>query len=159
MSILDEARHFRNAIDIAIKNDEFREIYPFYNFPNDCCDFTCDLLGQYLLEKGIATHQVNGVSKFDESWHHVWLKTNDGVLIDITGDQFIGRISQLTENPEAVYVGKEAEIHNIFCRERRNASNTNFIDENEFTSFDKQPNPRQKTLIKLYDIISQYLCI
>ncbi|WP_270524994.1 hypothetical protein [Longibaculum muris] len=157
MFIFDEVRHFRDAIDIAKEEGEFRTIYPFINFPNDCCDHACDLLGQYLLERGIITHQVNCVSKYDESWHHVWLETSDEILIDITGDQFIGRISQLNENPKAVYVGEKGQIHKIFCKNKKIEPNTNFTDKNEFTSFNRQPNPRQKTLIQLYEIISRYL--
>ena len=157
MYTFDEARHFRDTIDIAKENGEFKTINPFFNFPIDCCDHTCDLLGQYLLERGIITHQVNCVSKYDESWHHVWLETNDGILIDITGDQFIGRISQLKETPKAVYVGEKGQIHNIFCMNREIESNTNFIDKNQFTTFNGVPNPRQKTLIQLYKIISKYL--
>lgn len=157
MRIFDEVRHFRDAIDTAKENGEFRTIYPFFNFPKDCCDHTCDLLGQYLLERGIITHQVNCVSKYDESWHHVWLETSDKIIIDITGDQFIGRISQLNEIPKAVYVSEEGEIHKIFCMNRKIESNTNFIDKNKFATFNGEPNPRQKTLIQLYKIISKYL--
>ena len=40
---------FRNALDTACENDELR-IHPFSIFPRECCDLTCDLLGQYLLE-------------------------------------------------------------------------------------------------------------
>lgn len=157
MHILDRARHFRNAINFAKENNEFRLIYPFYKFPDDCCGHTCDLLGQYLLEKGIKTHQVNGSFQYDESWHHVWLLTYDGIVIDITGDQFIGRISQLNEKPKAVYVGAEGELQKLFCLKRFDDINTNFTDENEFTDFGRQPNVRQKTLIKAYEIICRYL--
>lgn len=37
-------RHFRNALDAAWEAGMFRKIYPFSNFPNDCCGHTCDLL-------------------------------------------------------------------------------------------------------------------
>lgn len=157
MNILDEVRHFRDAIDLAKDNDEFLTIYPFSNFPKDCCDHTCDLLGQYLLERGIITHQVNCVSKYDESWHHVWLETNDEIIIDITGDQFIGRISQLNEIPKEIYVGEKGQIHKIFCMNRKIELNTNFIQENNPTTFNEVTNPRKKTLIQLYKIISKYL--
>ena len=157
MRIEDEVRHFRNAIDIAKHNDEFAGISPFNNFPYDCCDIACDLLAQYLSEIGIATHQVNCASKYDESWHHVWLETSDNILIDITGDQFVGRISQLRENPKSVYVREKGQIHEIFCLKREVESNTIFTDENEFTFFNRQPSPRQEKLIQLYEIICHYL--
>ena len=126
MHIFDEVKHFRDAIDIAKENDEFRMIKPFSKFPKDCCDLTCDLLGQYLLERGIITYQVNCVSKYNKSWHHVWLETSDEILIDITGDQFIGRIKQLNEIPKAVYVGEKGQIHKIFCINKEIEQNTNF---------------------------------
>ena len=157
MRIFDEAKYFRNAIDTAKENDEFRLIYPFCRFPNDCCEHTCDLLGQYFLERGIITYQVNGTFKYDEFWHHVWLRTKDGIVIDITGDQFIGRISQLIKKPKAVYVGEEGEIQKLFCMNRHIEFNTNFTDEDKFTSFNKQPNSRQNTLIQIYEIICRYL--
>ena len=31
------ARQFRNALDAAWEDDKFRNLYPFNNFPNDCC--------------------------------------------------------------------------------------------------------------------------
>ena len=157
MTMYDEIRRFRNAIDIAKENGEFKNIYPFYDFPNDCCEHTCDLLGQYLLEREITTHQVNCVSKYDESRHHVWLETSNEILIDITGDQFTGKISQLNENPKALYVGEEGQIHKIFCMNRKIEPNTNFTDKNAFITFNREPNVRQKTLIQLYEIISRYL--
>lgn len=156
-NIFEEVKHFRDAINSAKENNEFKSIYPFCKFPYDCCDLTCDLLGQYLLERGINTHQINCVSKYDESWHHVWLETSDHILIDITGDQFIGKINQLNKNPKAVYVGEEGQIHKIFCINRQIESNTHFVNKSAFTNFNKQPNPRQKKLIQLYEIITQYL--
>lgn len=157
MHIFDEVKHFRDAMDIAKESGEFRTIYPFFKFPKDCCDYTCDLLDQYLSERGIITHQVNCVSKYNESWHHVWLETSDGILIDITADQFIEKISQLNEIPKAVYVGEKGQIHKIFCMNRTIEANTNFVDKNKFTTFNGEPNPRQNTLIQLYKILSKYL--
>ena len=103
------------------------------------------------------TYQVNYVSKYDESWHQVWLETSDKTLIDIIGDPFIGRVSQLNEVPKAVYVDEKGQIHKIFCIHKKNEPNTNFIDKNKFTTFNVEPNLRQKTLIQLYKIISKYL--
>ena len=53
-------RHFRNALDAAWRDGMFRKLYPFNNFPNDCCGHACDLLSQYLIEHGIETKQVVG---------------------------------------------------------------------------------------------------
>lgn len=150
------ATNFRKAKDMALDNDEFINIQTFRNFPNDCCDLTCDLLAQYLSEHGIQTYQINGVCKMDEQWHHVWLVAEDGIVIDITSDQFINRlVSENEVNP--VHVGSENIIHKLFCVNRTSEINTIFTDPNQFTDFDGQPNIRQKKLIKVYEIISKYL--
>lgn len=111
------ARQFRNALDAAWEDDMFRNLYPFNNFPNDCRGHTCDLLSQYLLEHGIETRQVNVTCRKDSQWHPVWLETEDGIVIDITGDQFIGRLVTAKE-VEAVHVGQEGTVHKIFCVNR-----------------------------------------
>ena len=41
-------KHFRNAIDQAVSNNDFYNIVPFSRFPKGCCDLTCDLLAYYL---------------------------------------------------------------------------------------------------------------
>lgn len=113
MKIEQLIRRFRKAIDIAFAEGEFRNHPPFSRFPKDCCDFACDLLGQFLLENGIETHQVNGTCKTDMTWHHAWLLTDDGIAIDITGDQFIGRLVSAGEILPT-YVGSENKIHMLF---------------------------------------------
>lgn len=150
------ANNFRNAIDTAFEKGELRKDPLFSRFPNECCDLTCDLLGQYLLENGIETHQINGVYRHDRSWHHVWLITNNNVIIDITEDQFLGKISSV-KTFRNVHVGAEGEVQKQFDQNRRYEENTNFVDPNEFLGFAGQPNVRQRTLIELYRIICQYL--
>ena len=59
------AIRFRKAMDIAWEKGELRSITPFYQFPKECCDLTCDLLGQYLAENGFITHQINAAHKHD----------------------------------------------------------------------------------------------
>lgn len=145
-------KQFRMAIDTAFDKGEFRAHPPFSRFPNDCCDFACDLLGQFLLEHGIVTQQINGTHRNDPSWHHVWLITNDRSVIDITGDQFIGRIvSEKDVSP--VHVGLENKVHRFFCSNRVCEQNTNFTDAQQFTGFGGTPNRRQRDLIAIYEII------
>ena len=157
MDIFKKVRNFREAIEIAKEDGKFVGLYPFDNFPKECCEHASDLLAQYLSEKGIKTNQVNGGFKFDKNWHHVWLLTEDSIVIDITGDQFIGKIPQLNEMPESIYIGKEGEVQKLFCLNRTIQANTNFINENEFTGFNKQPSPYKKRLIEIYEIICQYI--
>lgn len=149
-------RQFRKAIDIAFAEGKFRNHPPFSRFPKDCCDFACDLLGQFLLENGIETHQINGTCKADISWHHAWLLTDNGIVIDITGDQFIGRLVSAGEI-SPTYVGPENKIHKLFCLNRYCEQNTNFTDMREYTGFNGAPNRRQSDLYAIYQIICRYL--
>lgn len=147
---------FRNAINIAKKRGELDWHPMFRKFPNECCDLTCDLLGQYLAEDGIMTYQINGVNKYDTAWHHVWLLTNDGILIDITEDQFVDRLVSV-DDIDPVHVGKEGIVHGIFSFKRKYEPNTKFVNPNDYTGFGGVPSPRQVALIKLNNIIRQYL--
>ena len=150
------ANNFRNAIDTAFEKGELRKYPLFSRFPNECCDLTCDLLGQYLLESGIETYQVNGAYINDISWRHVWLVTIDSIVIDITGDQFINKLNTINKiNP--VYVGLEGEIQKKFCIKRQIEENTEFLAANVLTGFKGTPNPRQKVLREVYSIILKYL--
>lgn len=154
--IQELSRQFRNAIEEAYGRGEFRKFSLYSHFPNECCDLTCDLLGQFLFENGIDTFQINGIYKFDEQRRHVWLMTFDDTVIDITGDQLENVISSIKEIPQ-VYVGNEGELYREFFNERNVEENTIFTDPKEFNGFGGCPDERQKTLIKLYEIICQYL--
>lgn len=155
-TIKQKATRFRNAIYKAKKFGELDWHSTFSKFPDDCCDMTCDLLGQYLAESGIVTHQVNGVNKYDSSLHHVWLLTNEGIVIDITGDQFIGKIVN-EEDVDPVHVGREGVVHKMFCKKRTEEGNTRFIDPRDFSGFGGQPSFRQERLIRLNNAIRKYL--
>lgn len=154
--IAELARQFRNALDAAWEDDMFRNLYPFDNFPNDCCGHTCDLLSQFLLEHGIETRQVNRTCRKDSQWHHVWLKTENGTVIDITGDQFIGRLV-IAKEVEAVHVGEEGIVHKIFCVNRVSKITIIFTDQNEYTDFGGRPSVYQQRLIDVYEIVRSYL--
>lgn len=147
------AEHFRNAIDAAVGNGELR-MYPFYKFPDDCCDMTCDLLSQYFLEYGIQTVHVNGVHMKDYQWHHVWIQTMNGIVVDITGDQFNRRPNMPNDVP-AVHVGGEGVIHKIFCENRQFEVPMEFAESiNDSLGI---PNRRKQDLLNAYTIIKQYL--
>lgn len=145
---------FRRAIDTAVDNRELT-MYPFYKFPDDCCDMTCDLLAQYYNENGIQTVQINGEHKNDHQWHHVWLQTMDGIVIDITGDQFNEK-PNMPNNIQKVHVGKEGNIHSIFCKNRTFEAATEFVGEACLAPFGV-PTRRQRDLLDAYMIIKRYL--
>ncbi|MDF4205196.1 hypothetical protein P2W50_01130 [Pseudomonas protegens] len=87
MNFLDVARAFREALD-AQKCDGALP-YHMQQFPSRCCGVISELVGHYLNALGIHAELVCGSG-------HAWLEC-EGVVIDITGDQFEGR--------PAVFVG------------------------------------------------------
>ncbi|MBQ8178345.1 MAG: hypothetical protein IJ033_04045 [Clostridia bacterium] len=115
-SIIDLVWEFRQAIDIAKANRKFNYRDRFSRFPNGCCDDACDLLGKYLLGKGIHTVQIQGTFRDGDPEHttgHAWLQLDDGIIIDITGDQF--RYDELfLKFNQPVYVGEISVFHSLF---------------------------------------------
>ena len=156
LTLKQKAIRFRNAINQAKKRGALDWHSTFSKFPDDCCDMTCDLLGQYLLESGIETYQINGVNKYDSNWHHVWLVTTEGVIVDITGDQFIGKILN-DGDVDPVHVGREGIVHKIFCMKQEREENTRFVDPRDYTGVDGRPSVRQERLITLDNAIRKYL--
>lgn len=115
--IKELANKFRRALDIAWEKGELNKYTPFYQFPKECCDLTCDLLGQYLSENGYTTYQINAAHKRDWQRRHVWLVDEYGIVIDITGDQFAGKLLP-EEDVDMVYVGQEGPVQKMFCKDR-----------------------------------------
>ena len=120
-----------------------------HRFPFGCCDDASDLLAFYLKQNGIETAQINGVYRDEDPeniTNHVWLKTQDGLIIDITGDQFRLRL-ELLNYSVPVYVGDEDALHCLF-QDRRQQANFEF-ELNETMG--------QRRMFELYNIISEYL--
>ena len=143
-TITDLVFRFRQAIDIAKANREFNRRDRFSRFPIGCCDDACDLLGKYLLLRGIHTVQVQRTFRDGEPEHntgHAWLQLDDGNIIDITGDQFRHDELFLCFD-EAVYIGKINKFHSLFQIDRI------------IGNCDVDRNPRLKAI---YEIISNYL--
>lgn len=141
--IYELAKAFRDAIEDAKEDGEFVKDIRFRQFPLGCCDDTCDLLAQYLLEHGIRTCQVLGAYRdgiAENNTGHAWL-IKGRIIIDITGDQF--RYDRIFLNFNVpVYVGKENDFYRLFERDR--------ICENT----DIKSNVR---LYNLYKTISKYI--
>ena len=87
MDLSDIAHAFREALDVQNREGEL----PLHmqQFPALCCGVISELLGHYLNTLGIQAEYVCGSG-------HAWLEC-EGVVIDITSDQFEGR--------PAVFVG------------------------------------------------------
>lgn len=98
--IYDIASTFRAAIQNAVQAGKIREMA---TFPRGCCSYASDLLQRYLFEQGIITYYISG--QYGSGWEaesHAWLETEDGIIIDITGDQY--KYNELSIS-EPVYVG------------------------------------------------------
>lgn len=130
MNIVKLVEEFRNAIELA-KNDKcFVDDISFNRFPRGCCGDTCDLLAEYLMGYGIRTYYVCGTfssNSLESVCSHAWLEMENGVIIDITGDQFRTN-SELLNNDISVYVGRKSNFYNLFSVENRDIHLTEGID-------------------------------
>ncbi len=87
---------FKNALEFWIKNDNSfnnsrRESYIKSNYPRGCCQIVSDLLGLYLVSKGVEIFEVYAKDRKgdrDNDDTHTWLETKDGLIIDITIKQY-----------------------------------------------------------------------
>lgn len=149
--IKNSVQDFRNAIEKAKNDEQFLKDISFHQFPRACCGDASDLLGHYLLTKGIRTKYVCGNYYGDDEGNgqsHAWLLLDDEIIIDITGDQFrFNPIFLKYDNP--VYIGPCDEFHSLFDVDDRDIRDISFVDElGAFCA------PR---LINLYSIITSYI--
>lgn len=104
---------FRKAILLMIRDRTyFDKKDRIQYFPRGCCDDSADLLGYYLMiEHQIKSKQMKGIYMSSDPWnrtYHAWTQLENGVIIDITADQFLS----LSECPDGVYVGMPNEFYN-----------------------------------------------
>ena len=105
------ANKFRDAIEKCVF-----ESPPMNRFPLGCCGEASILLSQYFIDCGISAHYqygefIRGVGQLSQS--HAWIVLNDGIIVDITGDQFKDYIEFDFYNIP-VYVGEETKFHKSF---------------------------------------------
>jgi len=106
------ARTVRKAIELAVKKGEIIEMKLF---PCGCCGFASDILQRFLYEKGIETLSLSGkiIDSPEKSRSHIWLETKEGIVIDITGDQF--KYDTICPFDKPVYVGERNDsFHDKF---------------------------------------------
>lgn len=73
-------------------------------FPCGCCTYASDLFQRFLFERGIITLYISGQYGYGwEAKSHAWLETEDGIVVDITGDQYRNKELKFAE---PVYVGE-----------------------------------------------------
>jgi hypothetical protein len=83
----DIAERFRSALDGC---DRSGWGIQFQSFPRGSCGAVCEVFGRYLAERfGIYAMYVSGRGRIhrDLVSSHAWLEI-DGMIVDITGDQF-----------------------------------------------------------------------
>ena len=152
-NIIRLASQFRRAMDEAHYNGDFIYDCTFKNFPVGCCDHSSDLLAHYLLTNDIKTVNVFGEyhtgaydsDGFEITYPHAWLQTANGIIIDITGDQFRLK-SDLLYFDEPCYIGAETEFHQLFNGQPR--KNTDFFYSR---------NPMLNWMRDLYSLIEKYI--
>lgn len=143
------AADFRRGIEQAKDAGEFDGDISFTTFPRRCCGDTCYLLGHYLLERGIQTYYVGGsYGQWDSENYqsHAWLKTEDGIIIDITGDQFRCN-SQLHNYDIPVYVGIVDAFHDLFDVQKRDVWISVTLDRISCLDDNRYPN-LYKSIVK-----------
>ena len=140
---------FRTAIEKACVDRQFVKDCRFSHFPYGCCDDTCYLLSQYLIEQGYSCEVVTG-SYYDgnpsNNLSHSWIKLEDETVVDITGDQFMSSSIFCFEEP--VYIGDESEMHKLFSENR-------FVEDGGISL--THQSIRLNRMMSLYEIISNYL--
>lgn len=106
--------NFRKAIEAARANNEQGEF--FRKFPTGQCGNASDMLAQYLINKDICpVIYVNGTyygDDLEDGWSHTWLVV-EGLVIDITGDQFKYHMEPLTYDVP-LYIGPMTEYYRLF---------------------------------------------
>ena len=108
------ADRFRVAIDQALTAGDFDDDPDFRGFPTGRCGYTSELLAKWLHENGLETLYMSGQHGYGwDSQNHAWLETYDGLVIDITRDQFKHRRGVLYSN-DKVYVGEQDSLRNAF---------------------------------------------
>jgi hypothetical protein len=149
------AQSFRNGIESAVEcgatsSRTTRSTMPY--FPKGCCEVASVLLAQYLYEKGIHTKCIHGEYDYDDwenKFPHTWLETNDGVIIDITADQFSGEKIFEAFSLMPCYVGTDRRFYSLFDEDYR---------EEEFQElWNCDEDFYKRNVIPLYDIILNHI--
>ena len=85
---------FRNALDIVATQKLYGRLTLFRNFPNGCCRYASDLLAEYLINKGVPRECIQMAESETRkgNYTHCWLIIDDMFCVDITADQFNGKL-------------------------------------------------------------------
>ena len=144
---------FRSAIDNAKNDGSFMADQCFINYPRGCCSITSELLAKFLIDNGVdGTITCMYGTYYDDSLgrpSHSWLRINNDLVVDITGDQFEFYPRPINFN-ESVYVGPYTGFHRLFEITAEEQCNNYFpLDDTYIRSHLSRK--------KLYDIILEYI--
>ena len=149
--IAQMAYNFRRAIESAQMAGDLDEESPFNRFPHGCCDDVSDLFGLLLIAHGESIFRVCGQYRYDDWEHrysHAWLELENGIVIDLTGDQYKDNPILLNYDIPC-YVGKRNALHNLFVQ-------SDFA-RNPFFGIEEYHEVAQRRLHKVSKIIMQYM--
>jgi hypothetical protein len=143
LDLYEIATAFRAAIEEAVRIGELRELN---TFPRGCCSYASDLLQRYLIEQyGFFNWYMSG--RYGYGWDaesHAWLETQDGIVIDITGDQYAFKKLKFTI---PVYIGPRADgFHDKFE-----------LDEPVTYSRSEDPFGRNREFDRRYEAVIRHL--
>lgn len=146
------ATTFRSAIENAKKEGRFTGDQCFRNYPRGCCGIASELLAKFLIENGINVTYVRGTyygETPEETQSHAWLEVVDGIIIDITGDQFKYSEEYLYYD-EPVYVGPNNSFYELF--------EVDFIERcDKYYTLDNTRIHSHLSRSELYEIICDYI--
>ena len=92
------------------------------NFPNQCCNIACDVLGFFFYDWG-ADNVSQRCGRITTDQNHCWLVV-DGMIVDITADQFgQPKIIVSRESPwhDRLEIKRDTRITKRACEERINS--------------------------------------
>ena len=134
--VTELATSFRKAIE-----DTIFSTHPMNNFPSGCCEEAASYLSEFLQENGFASEYYCGLHPRGEGMNpkrHAWVILEEGIVADITGDQFKNDSEHLYYD-KPVYVGEMDEFHMLFsiCK-TRHAGGFDCYDEGKKTQLRKE---------------------
>ncbi|AXI60063.1 hypothetical protein DLD99_06135 [Pseudomonas kribbensis] len=107
-AVLELATSFRLAVEIVV--DTGNVPMHIQGFPRGCCGIISELMGEYCNTLGIG--EVFYVCGMKDGASHAWLEV-DGLIVDITGDQFSDRPGIYVDKPDAWYFEWEENTRHL----------------------------------------------
>ena len=123
-TLLRLAKEIRTALLACEKKDLFITLQ---DFPNGACGDASYILAKYLEENRCGQFDYVAGKRWPKFYSHAWLEQN-GVIVDITADQFEGVNSE-------VIVTSDRSWHLQFEEDDRHVADFERFDENTVSNF------------------------